>query len=175
MANRRAVSRRAPKRRTKWEGAIVDISDLDASPAITTPIIAESLLESDPNSTIVRIRGNLICWNDSTSNAGAMATVGVGIFLADIAQVTVGISAMPLPFGAIGSDWLYWDAFTVGEQVTNQADANGLSFDRHIVDNKAMRKVKSNQQLQMVTELATAEGTPVVNISGVLRVLLMLA
>jgi len=174
MANRRFVSRQGPKRRTKWEGAAFDISDLDASPAILATVVSEAILENDPNSTIIRIRGNLCVNNDSTSDAGALGIVIVGIMLADAAQLAVGVTAFPLPLSAIGSDWLYWDTFTFGEQVTNQADANGLSFDRHIVDNKGMRKVKFNQVLVLVAELTAVEGTPVVNLFGVLRVLLKL-
>ena len=147
----------------------------NASPAITTPILTEGLLEGYGNPTIVRIRGNMMCWNDSTSGSGAVALVTLGMFLADAAQVTVGISAMPLPFSNIGSDWIYWDQFIVGEQISNQADANDISFERHIVDSKAMRKVKLNHQLQLVAELQNVEGVPVMNVCGVVRCLLMLS
>ena len=175
MANTRFVSRRGPKRRTAWEGAAIDISDLSASPAITTPILVESILEGHGNPTIIRIRGNITVTADTTSSSGSLGLVTIGFFLADSAQVTVGVSAMPLPFSQIGSDWIYWDQFVVGEQVANEIDNNGISFERHIVDNKSMRKVKLNHALQMVAEIQSCEGTVVANICGVVRILLKLS
>ena len=164
-----------PKRRTKWEGAQIDLGNIAIGSPGFTVVIPETLLENDPNSTVVRVRGELMVSSDTASSSDSFGFCSVGIMLVDSKALAAGIASLQTPATDIGSDWLYWDVFNIGEAGASHTERSILSTNRHVVDSKAMRKVGSNQALVLVAEVVTCEGTTLANLCGELRVLLKLS
>ncbi len=171
MANRRFVSR-APKRRTFWDGAAVDMSDLVVGTAQFATIQTEALLENAPNPTIVRTRGKVAAFTDASATPGGFGIVHMGMIL--VTATAFAASAIPLPFSQIGNDWLWWDQAIIGADASDVIGSE-ITVDRVVVDSKAMRKVGLNQVLVFVAELQTCEGVMVANVCGSIRVLFKIA
>jgi len=167
VANRRFVQPR--KRVTSWVGVNLDIPDLTVVTPLFSTVIAESVIEEFPTPTLVRTRGGLSAWTDTSSSPGGFGTVVVGIMQVQTAAVTG--SAVPAPGSDPSSDWLWWDTLHVG---ASAADVIGedITVDRLKVDSKAMRKLKNNMTVIIVAQLLTCEGTMVVNLCGSIRFLL---
>jgi len=171
--NRRSFRSSAPKRRVAWEGAGVDLADVGASGAFQT-MITEDQLENFPNPTIVRVRGRVMVLQDATTPADAFGSFAMGLIL--VTRPAFVANAVPLPFNDIGSDWLWWDVGTIGEESSGGIIGRTISVDRIIVDSKAMRKVKPNTVLVFVAQGLQAEGVNLTaNIFGQLRFLMKLA
>jgi len=154
---------------TSWHGAVVDIADLVVGTSQVLQIITEATMESFPTPTIVRSRGRLTATADISSTPGGVAVVAVGLIATT--QAAIAASGVQSPLTDIGSDWLWYDSLTVG---ASAADVIGeeVTIDRISVDSKAMRKVGLNQALVLVAEMSTCEGTMVINLCGLIRVLL---
>ena len=118
MANRRGFGRplvRGPKRRTAWNGAFVDLANVDSSGTFQQ-VITEASLENIPNSTIVRCRGEImVTVNNAASAALSRGSVTMGLMLVDSKALAIGITALQLPGTDIGSDWLWWATTGFGE------------------------------------------------------------
>ena len=170
MANRRFAVR-ASKRRTTWEGANIDLTDLTNGTAQFVTVISEANLEQFPNPTIVRTRGRMMLSSDPSSTPGGFGELSVGLIVVNTTAAAAGPTALPSPAGDIGSDFFYWDVFTFGAPAADVLGDTG-SIDRHVVDSKAMRKIGPNQVVVMIAELTTCEGVLVCNLCGALRILL---
>ncbi len=168
MANRRFVAR--PRKRVmSWQGVNVDISDLTVVTPIFITAISEAILETFPTPTLVRTRGGLTVYTDTSSTPGGFGVIGMGLIV--VTSAAVAATGVPSPLSNTGNDWLWWDQFSVGAAA---ADVIGeeITVHRKIVDSKAMRKIGLNEVVVLVTELQTCEGTMVVNICGALRFLM---
>jgi len=66
--------------------------------------------------------------------------------------------------------WAHESLIGYEEMVVNAVDIPGITFERVVIDNKAMRRVR-NQELQFVAENATIGGALPVNIRGSARFL----
>jgi len=164
---------RSTKRRVTWEGTQVDLAGVAVGGSLFQTAVTEAIFENFPNPTVVRVRGEIMVINDATSSAGAFGHIACGLMLVDAKALAIGITALELPATDVGSDWLWWDCFTFGEQIANEVDNSGLNFNRKQIDNKAMRVVQPNQALVFVAEIVKCEGTTLVgNVCGEFRVLL---
>ncbi len=97
--------------------------------------------------------------------------LSMGIILVTNVALAAGVTAIPSPFTGIGNDWIWWDA--VGLDNVGTVAADPVRTGSRMIDSKAMRKVKDNQVLVLVTEVTGLGGTAgVVTIAGAVRVLL---
>ena len=121
--------------------------------------------------TIMRIRGELLAWIDGTPTPGDLVRVGVGLILAQSGQSTTVLSA-PLTDGQ--ASWIWLEQFTLGydEMVTDVIDVPGITSVRKVIDNKSMRIIRPDQEVQLVAEQATLGTAQAVNISVNTRYLL---
>ena len=168
MANRRFVQS-ARKRIMSWRGVAIDLPDITVVTPLFSVVLSEAAIEEFPTPTLVRTRGGLSAWTDTSSSPGAFGSLVVGIMQVNSAAVTG--TAVPAPITDIGTDWLYWDVFHVGA-AAGDVIGEEITVDRKTVDSKAMRKLKNNSALILVAQLSTCEGTMVVNLCGAMRFLL---
>jgi len=114
--------------------------------------------------TILRTRGNIIGWMDGTQGPAPGALISIGLHL--VPEGT-GTTILAEPFADDNEPWFYHDAFTLGyeEMVTDVVDVPGLSSYRAVVDSKAMRKMKSGQEIQAVVTNTTLLAAAAVNVS----------
>ena len=171
MAGRRSFAPVTRKRRVSWHGSSIDIADLVVGTDQLVTIIPEATLEAFPNPTIVRVRGNLLVLQDSTTTAGAFGHVTMGIIKVTAAALAGG--SVPSPLTDVGNDWLWWADAQIGEESSSSVIGRAISVERLKVDSKAMRKVGLNEALIFVATITLCEGTTVsANICGALRMLL---
>ena len=114
--------------------------------------------------TILRSRGVLTAWIDTTSITGLAATISCGMHLVpDGTGTTVTVN----PFDDPASDWFWYSAFTLGyeEMVTDVVDVPGITSYREIVDSKAMRRRKGNEEIQFVVNNTSFLGVLAINIA----------
>jgi len=122
--------------------------------------------------TIVRIRGFIAVELDATAVDEKLA-VAVGIASVSTAAAAAGVVSLPTPFTEEAYPWIWHSYFIVmsGAGASLGVDYAGL-FHRIEVDSKAMRKVKLNESLVGVSEVAVGNdqgGTH--NVIGGIRVL----
>ena len=97
--------------------------------------------------TVVRSRGEVLTWLDATSAPGIFVQVAMGLYVVPEDSGSV-VTVNPLSdTGA--SDFFWFDTFTLGyeEMVTDVIDIPLLTAKRSVIDAKAMRKMKSGQQI----------------------------
>ena len=150
---------------TRWDGSEHSFEPLAAGTAAQTFVTAGTATE-----TLLRIRGNLIAYMDGLEAPAVGIKVGVGIALVpEGSGTTVTVSPLTDPT----FPWLYFTTFFLGyeEMVTDVIDVPGLTSYRESIDNKAMRIIRPDVELQLVAENITADGAGSVNIQMGLRVL----
>ena len=171
MANRHGRQfTRTARRATFWEGVNVDSAVLNNSQNVIAAV-SEATLENVPNPTIVRVRGSLTL-KQTSPTAGARTHMVMGLIVMD--AVAFAVPAAESPLTDIGSDWLWWTSQSFhadGTAVTPLDEAGGAVWSRVEVDNKAMRKIQSNQVLALVLANSPSAGTATIIVNGVLRFL----
>ena len=175
MANRRFTRRSGGlKRRTSWEGNQLGFTLTTGTVAAAT-LVSEAILEEQGPGTVVRVRGRLQFKVSAVGADNAQSVTHIGLILATSAAVSIGVTALPLPFTDIGSDWLVYEAvplatFDAASLLTSGAQ-NG-SVQTIEIDGKAMRKYDNNMALMVVAQNTVRSSTHTIEISGTLRVLL---
>ncbi len=120
--------------------------------------------------TLLRIRGESLCWVDAAQAPGGLANVSVGIRLAPEGQGTTVVNS---PFTDGNYPWLFFETFNLAyeEMVIDVVDVPVITGRRAVIDNKAMRRVRPDQELQIVLENTTLGGAISVNYVYSLRTL----
>ncbi len=133
----------------RWAG-FVHSGSLSAGSAAVTILSAFATVKE----TIMRTRGELLCYVDSTSAPGGLAEIACGFILAQSGQSTTVLSA---PITDAQAQWLWYERFFIGyeEMVTDVIDVPVISGMRKVIDSKAMRIINPNQEVQFVIENVT--------------------
>ncbi len=171
---RRRVFQRAAARRTSWEGSQISLS-LTTAVQAQGSLVSESVLETFPNPTIVRIRGEVNVAVTAAGAGGANSNCVMGIKLTTASAFAAGGASVESPFTEIGGDWIWWHSATMRNSAaftTTDSDLDGGRFVRVPVDSKAMRKVGPNQVLIFVAHNVVSGSTQTLVVGGVIRVLL---
>ena len=136
-------------------------------------------LDKDEESTIVRIRGQIIVLLELATAAGDGFAGAIGIGLATTQAFAAGSASLPGP--GTDPDWGGWIwhsyFYTFGVAAQSQgADVprNAMADLRIPIDSKAMRKMDSNMTLFGVTETQTEMGTAGMSYVADTRVLVKL-
>ena len=168
MANRRFVQR-PRKRAMSWQGFSIDFADLVNGTAQAAAAIPENILENFPTPTLIRTRGGISVWTDPSSTPGGFGVLTVGLIF--VTAAALAANGVPSPLADSGNDFFYWDTFHVGASATDVIGED-ITVDRKVVDSKSMRKIGLNEVVALSAEWLTCEGTMVVNMCGVLRILM---
>ena len=119
--------------------------------------------------TLMRTRGELLCYVDGTTVPGSSSQIAVGFLV----QQT-GATATSIPITDSQAPYFYYETFVIGyeEMVTDVIAAQGAIVIRKTIDSKAMRKVRADQEIAAVVQSSTIVGAGVtVNLSVVGRFL----
>ena len=157
MANkRRSAGRRAD---LHWEIFSGNLNAQGAGVAVTMIRVAVTRSE-----TLMRTRGNLVCWVDGLEAPAVSAQIAIGMHLVPEGTGTT-VTVSPFTDGAY--PWFYHEIFHVGyeEMVTDVISVQELAIMRKTVDVKAMRVIRPDQEIQMVVENTTIVSALAVNIA----------
>jgi len=170
MAPRHRSSRRGSARTmesTRWTGNVFSFNTLSAGSQALTFLTASN----DPPETILRIRGDLLAYLDSTATPGARVDVAVGIALVPEGSSTTVVWS---PITDVEAPWFLYERFSLGyeEMVTDVIDIPNITGYRKTLDVKSMRIVRPDVEAQIVVEQATLSGADAINLSLSARVLL---
>jgi len=113
--------------------------------------------------TLMRLRGNFLGYLDGTQAPGALVLISVGIIL--VPEAT-GSTVLWSPVADDNAPWLWYTSFHLGyeEYVTDVIDAVGAPVYRETIDNKAMRRIRSDVEVQIVFENTTIGSAASVNL-----------
>ncbi len=131
---------------------------------------AVTLISANQPLTVYRIRGELLVWLDAGMAAGDVMRVGSGI-LKVVEDLGTTVVSSPLADAFVPWMWSYL-GHIAAESQTAGADLQGIGFARIPIDSKAMRKMKTGEELQWVVESSTVGGAEVVNFAIAGRILL---
>jgi len=163
MANQH---RRSPIDNVRWTSFVGTVLALGAGTASVNIFTAQNTRE-----TVLRTRGNLIAWIDGLESPSVGVIVSVGAVLVPEGS---GTTARWTPFDDIDAPWFFYEEFVLGyeEYVTDVIDCPGITSFRKEIDVKAMRKIPSDTEIQLVVENTTIAGAGAVNVSVNGRMLL---
>ncbi len=121
-------------------------------------------------STLLRIRGEISGYLDAASAPGLGVEVTYGIVVVPEGQ---GTTVIWDPVTDDLAPWLLWGTAFLGyeEMVTDVIDVPGITSFRHMIDNKAMRRLKADTELQFVMTNTTVFTAKSVNLAYSLRFL----
>ncbi len=120
--------------------------------------------------TVMRMRGQVLSVINgvSAANLGVLLTMGV-IKVPRGSATTVQYD----PFTDPSAPWLWYTAVPLiyDEYVTDVVASTQAAMNRNIVDNKAMRRIREDEDIFFVAEGSDVVGGPVWNINASLRML----
>ncbi len=165
MARARGRSRGRPTD-YEWDLAVFQHLAQAAGSAGTNLLIADGA-----HQTIHRLRGEVLVWLDGTPAAGDTVRIGMGIHVVPEDSGAV-VTVDPLT-DVSASDWMWYTVLHLGSEDTTPGGDDIIKAARIVIDSKAMRRIKSQQELQFVVENATVTGGTAqsVNVAGAVRVL----
>ncbi len=160
---RRIVAGRRPD--YEWSGTTVFTSGL------STTKFATAAATFTGSGTIMRCRGRLRGQLETTAAADSMKMLACGLIVADDDALTVGQTAIPGPTTDPEAEWVWVGQLLLGNLTATEADAGSSFADDIVIDSKAMRKVKGNENLVLVIEPINIFGTETARVGGFIRVL----
>ena len=148
-----------------WGVATGFFAGQSAGPAalnfITTPTLPATLL---------RLRGEVICYLDGAGASSELIRVHMGIILVPEGS---GTTVVYDPHLDPNAPWLYHQIVHLGyeERVTDVVDSPVTSAARYVIDNKAMRRIRPDVEAQFCMTNETVGGAEAVNVVYGIRVL----
>ena len=157
-----------PRPRKKLDQTAWELSTGSVSAQGTGSVAFQfSSVGTDP-STLLRIRGEVVGFTDGANAPGLGVYVAYGIIL-----VPEGTGATVLfdPEADANAPWLLYGSSFLGyeEQVTDVIDIPGISSFRDKIDNKAMRIIRPDMEMQFVFTNASVFTAESVNLAYHLR------
>ena len=141
MAHRRSSQRHEKViDSTRWAGANHSFLTLGAG-TIAQTMVTDGLIE-----TILRIRGNLVSWNDGPDAPVVTVQIGIGAL---VVQAGTGTTVIQSPITDPDAPWLFYETWTIGyeEMVVDVIDVPGISSYRKQIDSKAMRILREGREV----------------------------
>ncbi len=139
-------------------------------PALSAGTIAATAFTANTPLTIMRIRGELLVYVDATQAPGGLASIGAGLI---VKPADAGTTVTSSPLSDSRQGFMFYDVGFVGyeEYVTDVVDNPTLTAYRRTIDVKAMRKMRTNEELQLVVENVTELTAIAVNVCFIGRIL----
>ncbi len=149
----------------RWAGA----SHLFAAQAVGSS--AQVLVTDGDKETILRIRGEIVCFAEGALTGGQLVRCALGALVVQAGSSTTVIQK---PLTDPQAPWLMYEQWTVGyeEIVSDVVDVPGITSYRTTVDSKAMRILRPGREVQLVFESVSLVSTLSVNVHFGFRMLL---
>ncbi len=158
MTNRAPFRSRGSVRQALWAGEITRAATLGLASGKSNGALTNLGLSTGESITLIRSRGSAIVHFDPTA-AGDVVEFGLGLGIFTTDAFVLGVTGQPGPVTDAGWDWVYYKTLMLGPSFTATEDSAGLIQNWQIeVDSKAMRKMKANQTLGWVAEMAVRSG-----------------
>jgi len=121
--------------------------------------------------TIMRSRGEFTGSIDGTETPNAKAQITMGVW---IVPEGTGTTVLASPVSDPNADWFIYETVVLGyeEMVTDVIGVQALMGFRNVIDSKAMRKMRSDTEVQVVFENNTLANGLSATVSFVGRILL---
>ena len=118
--------------------------------------------------TLMRIRGEVMGFIDGVLGAGKLVMCSYGIIL--VPEGT-GTTVLYDPFTDGNAPWLLYGQASLGyeELVTDVVDVPGITSFRHVIDNKAMRIIRPDVEMQFVMTNTSTVSAQAVHVAYGLR------
>ena len=158
---------RRRRTRTRWDANTSGFTFAGLSAGTSALTLVSAGIREE---TLLRARGQLLAYLDGIQAPGTGILVGIGLIVMPQGTSTTVTSS---PISDPDAPWLYISRFFLGyeEYVTDVIDAVGAPVYRETVDNKAMRIIRSDREIQLVVENVTTFGAASVNIAFDARLL----
>ncbi len=150
----------------EWEGGSFAINAIGAANQIQSPVSVLAPL------TLMRTRGQILVGLEATPAAGEQFAVAIGIIIGTDAQLTAGLTAFPNPATVLDAAWLWHQWVPLAAETAVMEQSDGGMVHRVIIDSKAMRKMKPNENIVVVAAGNVLAGAPTAFLIGGLRCLL---
>ena len=120
--------------------------------------------------TCIRMRGEVTAFVDGNPATGAMCLISVGAIL--VPQGSGG-TVLWSPTSDSDAPWMFYESFILAyeEMVTDVIDVPIMNGYRSVIDNKAMRILRPDVEVQLVVENTTIGGALTVNVHVESRIL----
>ena len=143
----------------RWIGLSAMVGALSAGSQAVTALASGSIPE-----TLLRIRGELMVWFDGPSAEGKHIVVSCGLLVVSAGQ---GTTVVLNPGDDAPAPWLWYWRGSIGyeEVVADVVDVPALTAARVVVDNKSMRKLRPEREIQFVVTNGTGLAAASVNVS----------
>ncbi len=129
------------------------------------------LADSSTPETLMRMRGRVLTFLEGALAPGGQVRVTMGII-----KVPDGTGTTVLfdPVTDAAAPWIWYDVMNLGysEYVTDVIASTEAAQGRMIVDNKAMRRIRPDEEVQIVVTNTTVDQAASVNVSYAIRTLL---
>jgi len=124
--------------------------------------------------TLVRTRGIFKTWLTAAASIGdGFNEVAIGICVVTENAFGIGVTAIPGPLADMGWDgWLYHAL--LGPLISLRTDpqaVDSLALITHVVDSKAMRKLRDTDGIVGLVEYGVEQGTAVAEFGATTRIL----
>ena len=118
--------------------------------------------------TLLRMRGEVIGLIDAVQTPGKLLAINYGIILVPEGS---GTTVQFSPVADANAPWLLYGTGTLGyeEYVIDAIDCPVMSAFRHVIDNKAMRRIRPDVEMQMVFENSTFIAGATANVAYSIR------
>ena len=132
-----------------WQAQAGSITALDLTAGASSIIAMIAFLQA---STMVRIRGEAFVQLNAAA-ANERTIIALGLLVTTDEAVAAGGGSIPEPFDDAESPWVWHSFASVSSGAEAAVVSDGL-FARVPIDSKAMRRVKQNETLVFVAEIA---------------------
>ncbi len=121
--------------------------------------------------TLMRVRGEVVAYLDGPQAPGSSVLVSMGII---VVPEGTGTTVLWDPFSDGNAPWLWYGSALLSyeEMVTDVIDIPGMTSSRLTVDNKAMRRVRPDEEVQFVVTNTTLVSAAPINLRYALRTLI---
>jgi len=158
----RSSGRRADLR---WTGGLASFAALSAGSSAVAV-----LTQGNTSQTLMRVRGNVLANVEGAEAQGDSAEIGISLLLGQAGLGAAEIESTPL--GDPDAPFIWYTRFVLAAVGTGADDALGGRVYREVVDNKAMRVIRPDQELYVVVESLTISGALAADVHVGLRMLL---
>ncbi len=133
-----------------WLAMTGEIESLDIATA--TAGLGDTQINYVESQTLMRLRGQYAVQLDATA-VNERALVAFGIIKVKTAAAAGGVATIPTPFTEPSADWIWYDYLWVSSGA-EAAVVDDMLFARGQIDSKAMRRVKPDESIIFVAEIA---------------------
>ena len=147
------MANRSRGRRTDYSWAVADFDVQTLDLAEGTKVLLGGI-STILTTTLTRTRGEIFAELDATA-VNERAVIAVGAVVVNEVAFATGIGALPGPATQGGDDWLWHGFLTVSSGQESAVALNSL-YDRLTIDSKGMRKMKSDEVVAFLGEVASS-------------------